>query len=247
MITDTYKSAQRWEMLIGERKLALLSKANVMIVGIGGVGSYACEALGRAQVKTLQLVDHDKIDITNLNRQIHADYTSLNIFKTQAMRERLLTYRRDCEIIEHRLYLKEDTITEIFKNKPDFVIDAIDTISSKFALIMYCLQHDIPLISCMGVGNRMDPNAITIKGLMQTRDDPVARALRLKMRKANINKQVIVCCSSEIPKNKSDKKAGISTDNLTKVPPASSPFVPAAAGLACASYAVQEIIKNDTR
>lgn len=133
--------------------------------------------------KKLILVDGDCVALSNLNRQIHATYDTLNQSKTQVMKERILTYRNDCEVICFDLFYKEEENERLFSQPVDFVVDAIDTMSSKLSLIKYCLAHKIPFISSMGMANRMDPTKIEITELSKTSYDPVAKIIRQLVRK----------------------------------------------------------------
>ena len=235
---------QRMELLIGEENLNKLQNSSVMVVGIGGVGSYVCEALARSGVKKLILVDGDCVALSNLNRQIHATYDTLNQSKTQVMKERILTYRNDCEVICFDLFYKEEENERLFSQPVDFVVDAIDTMSSKLSLIKYCLAHKIPFISSMGMANRMDPTKIEITELSKTSYDPVAKIIRQLVRKEKIKGKIPVVWSSEQP---SVQTRIINENGVTrkqKMPPASSPFVPSAAGLAIASYEVKKLIET---
>lgn len=235
---------QRMELLIGEDKLALLQDACVMVIGVGGVGSYAAEALARCGIGTLILVDGDTVALSNLNRQIHATYETVGQSKTKVMKERIDTYRKDCTVIQKDIFYKEENNDVLFDQPVDFVIDAIDTMSSKLSLIQYCKEHNIPFISSMGMANRLDPTKITICDLMKTSYDPVAKIMRNLVRRHRIKGRIPVVYSSEQPtvQTKIVNENGVTRKQ--KMPPASSPFVPSAAGLACASYAVRMILDN---
>lgn len=236
---------QRMELLIGKEGIDRLQDACVMVVGVGGVGSYSAEALARCGVGKLILVDGDQVALSNLNRQIHATYQTVGRSKTEVMKERIETYRKDCEIVRYDMFYDESKNELLFQEHVDFVVDAIDTMTSKLALIRYCLEHKVNFISSMGMANRMDPTKIEITELMKTSYDPVAKVMRNLVRKNRIKGKIPVVCSSEHP---SVQTSIINEDGVTrkqKMPPASSPFVPSAAGLAIASYAVQKIINNE--
>lgn len=154
---------QRMELLIGEDNIIKLKQASVLIVGVGGVGSYAAEALARSGIGKLILVDGDTVAPSNLNRQIHATFATIGQSKTKVMKKRIESYRNDCEVITQDLFYNATKNEEVFKEPVDFVVDAIDTMSSKLALIQYCLQHNIPFISSMGMANRMDRSLLIVK------------------------------------------------------------------------------------
>lgn len=235
---------QRMELLIGEDNLNILKHATVMIVGIGGVGSYAAEALARSGVGTLILVDGDTVTPSNLNRQIHAVYATIGRSKTEVMKERIESYRSDCTIICRDMFYKEEENTALFDTPVDFVIDAIDTMSSKLSLIMYCLQNKIPFISSMGMANRLDPTKVECCELMKTSYDPVAKIIRNLIRKHRVKGKIPVVFSSEQPSVQTKIVNENGTTRKQKMPPASSPFVPSAAGLAAASYAMRKLLEK---
>lgn len=238
---------QRMELLIGCEGIEKLQNATVLVIGVGGVGSYAAEALARCGVGKLILIDGDVVAPSNLNRQIHANYETIGKSKTQVMKERILTYRKDCEVIRYDMFYDADKNEEVFQTSIDFVVDAIDTMTSKLALIQYCLQHNIAFLSSMGMANRMDPTKLEICDLMKTSYDPVAKIMRNMVRKARIKGKIPVVYSSEHP---SVQHVIVNEDGKTrkqKMPPASSPFVPSAAGLAIASYAVKKIVEGNMK
>ena len=235
---------QRMELLIGEENVKNLQQKCVMIVGVGGVGSYAAEALARSGIGKLILVDADVVALSNLNRQIHATYLTLGQSKTKVMKERIETYRKDCTIVCKDVFFSEEVTSDLFQEHVDFVVDAIDTMTSKLALIQYCLRHKIPFISSMGMANRLDPTKIEISELMKTSYDPVAKVMRNMVRKQKVRGKIPVVWSSEQPivQTRIIKEDG--KTRKEKMPPASSPFVPSAAGLAIASYAMKKLLKN---
>lgn len=235
---------QRMELLIQKEGLEKLKHAVVMIVGVGGVGSYAAEALARCGIGTLVLVDGDTVAISNLNRQIHATYATLQQSKTKVMKERIETYRKDCNVVCYDLFYNASQNDVLFSQPVDFVIDAIDTMSSKLELIQYCLSHKIPFISSMGMANRMDPTKVEITELMKTNYDPVAKIMRTMVRKNKIKGKIPVLFSTEQPTTQTIIVNEEGTTRKQKMPPASSPFVPSAAGLAAASYAVRNILNR---
>ncbi len=233
---------QRMELLIQKEGIERLSTATVMVVGVGGVGSYAAEALARCGIGSLILVDGDTVAISNLNRQIHATYDTLHQSKTKVMKERIETYRKDCRVICYDMFYSAQQNELLFQQPVDFVVDAIDTMSSKLDLIQYCLEHKIPFISSMGMANRMDPTKIEITDLMKTSYDPVAKIMRSMVRKHKIKGKIPVLFSTEQPMTQSLIVNEEGVTRKQKMPPASSPFVPSVAGLVAASYAVRNIL-----
>lgn len=230
---------QRTELLLGNHAVQRLSQASVMVVGIGGVGSYCAEGLARCGVGTIHLVDKDLISPSNLNRQIHASYDTIGKDKCDMMKQRILSYQKECQVITHSLFYDGSQNEELFEKPIDFVVDAIDTISAKLELIRYCLSHDIPFISSMGMANRLDPTKIIITDLMKTTYDPLAKVMRSQVRKQNIKGRIPVICSLEQPIKQNQIVDDLGKTRKERIPPASSPFVPSAAGLAAASYAIR--------
>ena len=231
--------SQRTELLLGNEQTARLHQASVMVVGIGGVGSYCAESLARCGIGTLHLVDCFVISPSNLNRQIHACFDTIGKDKCAMMHERILSFRHDCQVVSHRMFYSADQNALLFQESVDFVIDAIDTISAKLDLITYCLAHQIPFISSMGMANRLDPTQLTICDLMKTSGDPLAKIMRNQVRKRRLKGKIPVVCSKELPFKQNQVVNSVAKTRKEQIPPASSPFVPAAAGLACASYAVR--------
>lgn len=234
---------QRMELLIGEDNLEKLKRSTVMIVGVGGVGSYAAEGLARSGVGTLILADGDTVALSNLNRQIHAVYATIGRSKTEVMKERIESYRDDCTVICRDIFYKAEVNEELFDRPVDFVIDAIDTMSSKLALITYCLDNRIPFISSMGMANRLDPTQVECCDLMKTSYDPVAKIMRNLIRKNRVKGKIPVVFSKEQPSVQTRIVNENGVTRKQKMPPASSPFVPSAAGLAAAAYAMRKLLE----
>ena len=179
----------RTELVDGD-KIELIKNSTVMVVGIGGVGGYATEALARTGVGTLILVDKDKIDVTNINRQIHSLHSTIGKEKVDVMKERILDINPNCKVI----LINEFDLDSAFKLIPqcDFVIDAIDTITNKIKLIKECLNLKVAFISAMGAGNKVDPTRFEIADITKTQYDPIARIIRSKLRKEGIYVKVPV-------------------------------------------------------
>lgn len=233
---------ERTRLLLGNKQVEILKDATVMVVGIGGVGSYCAEALARCGIGRLLLVDHDCVSESNLNRQIHATYDTIGKPKTEVMKERIHSYRKDCEVILYPMFYQAENNEVLVKNKIDFVVDAIDTISAKLDLIAYCLEHKIDFISCLGMANRLDSTAVCISELMKTSYDPLAKVMRSQVRKRRLKGKIPVVFSKEQPIKQNIETDPDAPTRKLRIPPASSPFVPAAAGLACASYVVRKML-----
>ena len=233
----------RLERILDEEQILKLKKSVVMIVGIGGVGAMACEALARSAVGTLIIVDNDVIQLTNINRQIHATAKTINHEKTTVMAERINDIDPDCKIIKHECFFNKEA-EYLFVQHIDYVIDAIDTVSAKLDLIEVCHKKEIPIISCMGMGNRLDPSKVIYTELNRTEGDPLAKAMRIQARKCLIDYPINVVFSTERPIiverafNEDDSKNG-------RIPPGSSAFVPNTAGLFLASYVIRKLIEKN--
>lgn len=230
---------ERVSLSIGNKNLDILKKSTVLIIGVGGVGSYAAEALARSGIGKLILVDKDKVDITNLNRQVQATNYTVGKSKVKMMKERIESYS-DCivEVIEE-FYSKE--INHIFDGV-DFVIDAIDTITSKVDIMEYCTRNKIKFVSSMGMANRFDPSKIEYVNLEKTYNDPVAKMCRELVKKRRIRGKIKVVFSSELPLKQTKIVNENGKTRKEKLPPSSMAFVPGTSGLMCASVALKTLI-----
>ncbi|GIP24907.1 tRNA threonylcarbamoyladenosine dehydratase [Paenibacillus sp. J23TS9] len=240
----------RTELAIGPEGLEAMKNSTVAVLGIGGVGSIAVEALARTGVGKLILIDKDVVDITNINRQIHALTTTVGQKKADLMVERVKLINPECEAIALNMFYTEETCEELFKFDLDYVLDASDTVSYKIHLIKECLKRKIPLISSMGAANKMDPSRFQVADISKTTVDPIARVIRTKLRKDGIKKGVKVVFSTEEPmKPRVDVTEKIVPENApairkAKQPPASNAYVPPVAGLIMVSVAVKDLLKK---
>ncbi len=187
----------RTELLIGSDGLATLNNRHVLICGIGGVGSYAAEALGRAGVGRITLVDFDDICLTNVNRQIHALSSTVGRPKVEVMAERLRDINPDAEIVPVTAFFSQDNAQELLNPAPDYVLDAIDHFTAKTTLITLCRSRNIPVISSMGAANKLDPTKIHLDDISATRHCRMARSMRKILRQAGIDSGVRVVYSTE--------------------------------------------------
>ncbi|ALC89832.1 hypothetical protein AM500_08645 [Bacillus sp. FJAT-18017] len=239
----------RNELAIGQEGLDILKNSTVLVLGIGGVGSFSAEALARSGVGRLILIDKDVVDITNVNRQVIALLSTVGKPKADLMKERIADINPDCEVISLKMFYTEETYEEVFSYKPDFVIDASDTIIYKVHLIKECLKRGIPMISSMGAANKMDPTRFEIADIFKTHTDPIAKVIRTKLRKEGIRKGIPVVFSSESPiVIREDVRKVVGNDKAeirkAQMPPSSNAFVPSVAGLIMASYVVRELLKD---
>lgn len=222
---------ERTEKLIGKESVEKLKKSSVLIFGVGGVGSYACEALSRAGVGKIDIVDNDKVDITNINRQIIATHDTIGRAKVDVMRKRMLSINPDidCEPFE-LLYLPSEANKFDFK-KYDYIIDCIDNVTAKIDIICRAKEAGTPVISSMGTGNKLDPTKFQIVDIEKTSVCPLARVIRKELRARNV-KDVNVLFSTEEPVTNPDGKS-----------PASISFVPSVAGLIIAGHVIKELYR----
>lgn len=230
----------RTEALIGEDGIKKLSKANVIVFGIGGVGSYVVEALARCGVGSLTLVDNDVVAVTNINRQLIALHSTIGLPKTEVAKKRVLDI--DPEILVHTYETFYGPQTkELFKIEDyDYVVDAIDTVTSKLTLIEECHRTGTKIISCMGTGNKLDPSKFEIADISKTNTCPLAKAVRTELRKRGI-KKCKVLFSKELPV-KSLKSTGETKGNTDRPVPGSISFVPSVAGLMIAGEVIRDLL-----
>ncbi|GED32315.1 tRNA threonylcarbamoyladenosine dehydratase [Brevibacillus centrosporus] len=225
-----------------------MKNSRVAVLGIGGVGSFTVEALARTGVGKLVMVDKDVVDITNINRQIHATLNTVGQKKAELMKERIAAINPECEVVTLNMFFTAETADEFFAHEVDYIVDAMDTMSAKLYLIKEAKRRNIPIISSMGAANKMDPTRFEVADISQTSYDPIAKVIRRELRKAGIYKGVKVVYSREIPVTvRSDVREQIVSNPdspISKVrqPPASNAFVPSVAGLILASVVVRDLL-----
>ena len=227
-----YEGFSREERLIGKENVEKLNKSKVAVFGIGGVGSFVVEGLSRAGIGKFQLVDNDTVDITNINRQIHANITTVGKNKVDVMKERILSINPEAEV---------DVSTEFFMpgsklvdNSLDYIVDAIDTVTGKIELVCRANELNIPIISAMGTGNKLEPTKFEVTDIYKTSVCPLAKVMRKELRSRGIQKLKVVYSKEEpIKPNDGDYKT-----------PASISFVPSVAGLIIAGEVIKDIING---
>ncbi len=220
----------RLEKIIGTDNLNNLSNKTVLVLGVGGVGGYVVESLARSNIGTLIIVDYDKADESNINRQIIALNSTIGKSKVDVLEERIKDINSGCKVIKIDKFIDENNFLELFDNNIDYFVDACDTVLVKKLVIKECLKRNISFISSMGTGNKLDPSKLEIVDIRKTVNDPLARILRKFIKDEKINKKVMVLTSSELPIKTGDRIPG------------SSAFVPSSAGLLIASYIVRSFI-----
>lgn len=225
-------------MLIGEEGFEKLASSHVIVFGVGGVGGHAAEALARSGVGEITLVDFDKVSLSNINRQIIALHSTLGKYKVDVMAERLRDINPEITVHPLRTFFTSDNKDEFDFAKYDYVVDAIDTVTSKIELIKCAKRSFTPLISSMGAGNKLNPTCFEVADISKTVVCPLARVIRQKLKELNI-KDVKVVFSTEPsikPKFQAESTNG-------KIPPASNAFCPSTAGLIIASEVIKDIIR----
>lgn len=246
----------RTQMLLGAEAMDKLKESHVAIFGIGGVGGYVVEALARAGVGHFDLIDDDVVCLTNINRQIHATIKTIGHPKVEAGRERILLINPHADVVTHQTFFLPDTKDEFDFTQYDYVVDAVDTVTAKLLIIEEAQKAGVPVISCMGCGNRMDPSRLHITDIYKTEKDPLSKVMRRELRKRGIRKCTVLfstetalapiedpeiscrehcVCPPDSPRSCNDRRAI----------PASSPFVPSAAGLLIASKVTSDLIGFD--
>lgn len=234
----------RTGLLIGKEGLDKLKSARIAVFGIGGVGAYVAEALARSGVGSLDLIDNDTVDISNINRQLIALTSTVGRFKTEVMRERINDINSDCRVYEHRFFYLPENRDEIDFTKYDYIVDAVDTISAKIDIIVRAKELDIPVISSMGAGNKLNPADFEVADIYDTSVCKLAKVMRRELKARGVTDLKVVY-SKEIntlryeaeldEKSLSSKKRSI---------PASIAFVPPVVGLIIASEVVKDIIQR---
>lgn len=229
---------ERTKMLLGEDKMEKLKNCKVAVFGIGGVGSYTAMALARSGIYNIDIIDNDVVSLSNINRQLIATLKTVGRYKTDVMKEMILDINEKANVNEYKVFLDKDTINMFDLSQYDYVIDAIDTISSKIMLAEICYFNNIRIISSMGAGNKLNPAEFEVSDIYKTSICPLARVMRYELKKRNIKKLKVVY-SKEKPITPSDSEF----DGGRKKVPGSTAFVPSVAGLIIASEVVKDLIK----
>ena len=213
---------------LGEDNLNKIKNTTVLIVGLGGVGGYALETLVRSGIESLILIDYDKVDNSNLNRQIITNKSNIGLYKVDVAKDRVLSINPDCNVTILKEFLNKDNIKILDKDNIDYIVDACDTLDAKKLLIDYSIEHNIDIISSMGTANKIEPTKLEVLDIRKTSYDPLAKKLRRYVLDKKINKKIMVVSSTEVP---------IRRDKLSSLV-----FVPATSGILCANYIIKKIV-----
>lgn len=236
----------RTELLIGQAALEKLQNSRVAIFGVGGVGGYVCEALVRSGVGHFDLIDNDTVSLTNINRQIIALHSTIGKLKVDVMKERMLDINPDVDVLVHPCFYLPETADQFDFSNYDYVVDAIDTVTGKIEIIVQADAHQVPVISSMGAGNKLNPAMMEVSDIYKTSVCPLARVMRRELKKRHIKHCKVVYSKEKAiqPSQASLEKYGAdSEENFTKKSiPGSTAFVPSVAGLLLASEVIKDLI-----
>ncbi len=221
---------ERLESQIGKENIEKLRTSTILIIGLGGVGGYALESIVRSGIENLIIVDADIIESSNLNRQLISLHSTIGMKKVDAFEKRILDINPKAKIKKIDKFINEDNINILFEQKIDYLIDACDTIPTKKLIIKECIKKNIPMISCMGMGRKLDISKIKVQDIRNTSYDPIAKKIRKMVNEEKIKEKIMVVSSTEQP----------ITNNKKHI--SSNSFVPAVAGINCASYIIHLII-----
>jgi len=230
----------RTELLLGEAALAKLANSHVAVFGIGGVGSYTVEALARCGIGHFLLVDNDRVSISNINRQLHALTETVGQYKTNLMADRIKSINPEAVVDTIEDFYLPDNRDKFFVSKYDYVVDAIDTVTAKIDLVVEAQKRNIPIISSMGAGNKLNPTELEVADIYKTSVCPLARVMRQKLKKLGIKKLKVVYSKEEPRRQKETANMLIPPQGKATVPGSIS-FVPSVAGLIIASEVVKDL------
>ena len=221
----------RTEVLLGKKSMETLSRARVAVFGIGGVGGYVCEALVRSGVGAFDLIDNDTVSLTNLNRQIIATHQTIGRYKTEVMRERMLSINPKADVRTFQCFFLPENAGDFPFEEYDYIVDAVDTVTAKIGLVMQAQEKGIPIISSMGAGNKLDASLFEVADIYETKVCPLAKVMRRELKKRGVKKLKVVY-SREEPIKQPESGGNLDLEcKGRRSTPGSVAFVPSAAGL----------------
>lgn len=232
----------RTELLVGKEAMEILNNAHIAVFGIGGVGGYTVEALVRSGIQHIDIIDNDKVCLTNLNRQIIATHSSIGKYKVDVMKERILDINPQAEVNVHKCFYLPETRKLFDFTKYDYVVDAVDTVTAKINLILQAKEAGTKIISSMGAGNKMDPTQFKVADISQTSVCPLARVMRQECKKRKIKNVKVVYSTEKVLRPIECTECTEQTERRTI--PGSNAFVPSVAGLIIASEIIKDLIQN---
>ncbi|MGN0465068.1 MAG: ThiF family adenylyltransferase [Lachnospiraceae bacterium] len=232
----------RTELLLGKEAMERLKNARVAVFGVGGVGGYVCEALSRSGVGAFDLIDNDNVSLTNLNRQIIATHSTVGRAKVEVMRERILDINPKAKVCIHKCFFLPENAAEFDFSKYDYIIDAVDTVTAKLEIIVKAKEANIPVISSMGAGNKLDASKFVVTDIYKTKVCPLAKVMRRELKKRGVKKLKVVYSEEEsiTPIMNEDMEEELSLTQKRSIP-GSIAFVPSVAGLILAGEVVKDI------
>lgn len=244
----------RTELLFGKEAMEHLAECRVAVFGIGGVGGYVCEALARSGVGAFDLIDDDKVCLTNINRQIIATRKTVGKYKTDVMKERILDINPHAEVNTYQCFFLPENASDFPFDKYDYVVDAIDTVTAKIELVLQCREKKVPIISAMGAGNKLDPTMFRVADIYKTKMDPLARVMRYELKRRDVKKLKVVYSEEKPIKPVEDMAISCRTNCICPPDtkrhctdrrdiPGSTAFVPSVAGLIIAGEVIKDLTK----
>lgn len=242
----------RTQLLLGQKAMDRLAASRVAVFGIGGVGGYVCEALVRSGIGAFDLIDDDKVCLTNINRQIIATRTTIGKYKVDVMKERMLDINPKADINVHKCFFLPENSDDFDFEKYDYVVDAVDTVTAKLEIIMKAKKHNIPVISAMGAGNKLNPSAFMVADIYDTKICPLARVMRRELKKRNVDSLKVVYSQEKPTRPIEDMSASCRSNCVCpsgaahkcterRDIPGSTAFVPSVAGLIIAGEIVKDL------
>ena len=234
----------RTELLLGNEAMERLKNARVAVFGAGGVGGYVIEALARSGVGTLDIIDNDKVSLTNINRQIYALESTIGEYKVDVVERRCKDINPDIVINKYQTFYLPETSDQFDFTNYDYVVDCIDTVTGKIQLVLQAKEADVPIISSMGTGNKIDPSKLTVTDISKTSMDPLAKVMRRELRNRRINHLKVVYSTEEPLPHDPEAEKDLESDSAKRSIPGSTAFVPPSAGLLIASEVVRDLIKS---
>ena len=243
----------RTQLLLGEKAMEKLKNSRVAVFGVGGVGGYSVEALARSGVGAIDIIDDDKVCLTNINRQIIADTKSIGKYKVDVAKERILSINPKCKVTTYRCFYLPENSSEFDFSNFDYVIDAVDTVTAKINLVMQANESNVKIISSMGAGNKLDPTAFMVSDIYKTSVCPLAKVMRREFKKRNIKKLKVVYSKEEALVPEKDESISCSSHCVCppgterkctdrRAIPGSVAFVPSVVGLIIAGEVIKDLI-----
>lgn len=232
----------RTERLLGKEAVEKLKQCRVAVFGVGGVGGYVAEALARSGIGAIDLIDHDQVSPSNINRQIIALMSTVGRKKVDVMEERIHDINPDCRVEKHACFYLPETKDQFDFSVYDYVVDAVDTVTAKIQIVMEAEENHVPVISCMGAGNKLNPAAFEVADLSETSVCPLARVMRRELKKRGIENLKVVYSKEKARKPFTSGEKDVDQETTRKVAPGSVAFVPSVAGLIAASEVVRDLV-----